>query len=191
MRAQAHELQHGGIRLTVNQHQVWLDDAKIEKITLQLAQLKAWKFGAKTEAMSAEKRRLFEETFAEDEASLQAQLEQAKAQVGTPPATAPKPPRKPRRQPLPEHLRREEHHHERIAAGGLAHARTKFDELLRETSKSAVAVEALHRIAQIYRAERELAPMSAQDRLAARQAITRPLWEQLHVWGAWSEAGYV
>lgn len=385
-------------RLRQQDSEIQFKDAKIEKITLQLAQLKAWKFDAKTEAMSAEQRRLLEETFAEDEASLQAQLEQARLHAGTPPKDEARPPRKPRRQPLPEHLRRVEHHHdpesttcpstdcgremvrvgqdvserldiipaeffvhrhiygkwacrccqqlvqeraapqiieagmasagliahtmvghyvdhlpyyrmesinarsgvhtprstlaswsgsgggalapvfevhkrfvlsaavvhadetpvamldpgagktkrayvwayargafdavpgvvydfcagrgarypiaflweqcpddrswrgtlvrdeyaaydavisahsERIAAGCLAHARRKFDELLRETSKSAVAVEALHRIAQIYRAERELAPMSAQDRLAARQAITRPLWEQLHVW---------
>jgi transposase len=39
------------------------------KITFELARLKAWKFGAKTEAMSAEQRRLFEETMTEDEAS--------------------------------------------------------------------------------------------------------------------------
>ena len=42
--------------------------AKLEKVTFELARLKAWKFGAKTEAMSAEQRRLFEETLAEDEA---------------------------------------------------------------------------------------------------------------------------
>ena len=38
-------------------------DAKIESITFQLARLKAWKFGARTEAMNAEQRALFEETF--------------------------------------------------------------------------------------------------------------------------------
>ena len=52
-----------------------LREAKIEKITFELARLKRWKFGAKREAMSAEQRRLFEETLAEDEASLRAQLE--------------------------------------------------------------------------------------------------------------------
>lgn len=91
-------------------------DAKIEKITFQLARLKAWKFGAKTEAMSAEQRRLFEETVAEDEASLQAQLDDARgASAASPAADAGEhadSKRKPRRQPLPEHLRREEHHHE-------------------------------------------------------------------------------
>ena len=34
--------------------------AKLEKVTFELARLKAWKFGARTEAMSAEQRRLFE-----------------------------------------------------------------------------------------------------------------------------------
>ncbi len=36
--------------------------------------MKRWKFGAKTEAMTAQQRALFQETLAEDEASLQAQL---------------------------------------------------------------------------------------------------------------------
>ena len=41
-------------------------DAKIESITFQLARLKAWNFGAKTEAMNAEQRDIFEETLAAD-----------------------------------------------------------------------------------------------------------------------------
>lgn len=56
----------------------------------------------------------------------------------------------------------------RIAAGCLAHARRKFDELLRDSGKSAVASEALRRIAQIYRVERELVPLTGEQRLAAR-----------------------
>lgn len=44
-------------------------DAKIESITFQLARLKAWKFGAKTERMNAGQRSIFEETLAADEAS--------------------------------------------------------------------------------------------------------------------------
>ncbi|CAN7571860.1 IS66 family transposase [Variovorax sp. LjRoot290] len=87
-----------------------LKDAKLEKLTFELARHKAWKFGVKSEAMSAEQRRLFEETLAEDEAALQALLEQAK---GTPPPddnASSK--RKPRRQPLPGHLRRVQHNHE-------------------------------------------------------------------------------
>lgn len=87
-------------------------DAKIERVTFELARLKAWKFGAKTEAMSAEQRRLFEETLVEDQADLEAQLRalQGDAARGAPPASDDK--RKPRRQALPEHLRRVEHRHE-------------------------------------------------------------------------------
>ena len=59
----------------IEQHEqtIKFKDAKLEKVTFELARLKAWKFGAKTEAMNAEQRRMFEETLAEDEASLQAQ----------------------------------------------------------------------------------------------------------------------
>ena len=88
-------------------------DAKLERITFELARLKAWKFGAKTERMNAEQRQMFDETAAEDEASLEAQLQalQGAAEPSPPPAAA-QPKRKPRRQPLPEHLRRVEHRHE-------------------------------------------------------------------------------
>lgn len=89
---------------------IQLKDAKIDKLTSELARHKAWKFGAKSEAMSAEQRRLFEETLAEDEASLLLQLQQAKGEPAAPPAEGNK--RKPRRQPLPDHLRRVEHRHE-------------------------------------------------------------------------------
>jgi len=84
--------------------------AKLEKVNYELARLKGWKFGAKTEAMSAEQRRLFEETITEDEASLQALLEQLQ---GKPAQDAPSDQRRrPKRQALPAHLRRVEHRHE-------------------------------------------------------------------------------
>ena len=87
-------------------------DAKLERLTFELARLKAWKFGAKTERMNAEQRQMFEDTVAEDEASLEAQLLalQGATEPSVPPVAPPT--RKPRRQPLPEHLRRVEHHHE-------------------------------------------------------------------------------
>ena len=87
-------------------------DAKIERITFELARLKAWKFAARTEAMNAEQRQLFEETLAADEASLQAQFEalQAQAAPSTPAPVEAR--RQPKRQALPEHLVRVEHHHE-------------------------------------------------------------------------------
>jgi transposase len=91
-----------------------LREAKIEKITFELARLKRWKYGAKSEAMSADQRRLFDETLAEDEASLREQLERLReAAAADGENTKPKaPPRQPRRQPLPAHLRRVEHRHE-------------------------------------------------------------------------------
>ena len=85
-------------------------DAKIESITFQLAKLKAWRFGAKTERMNAEQRDLFEETFAADQASLEAQL--AALQVSTPNvspgagAAEDKKRRQPKREALPQHLPR-------------------------------------------------------------------------------------
>lgn len=83
-------------------------DAKIESITFQLARLKAWKFGAKTERMNAEQRSIFEEALAGDEASLEAQLAALQAAAPAVDASAPdkKPRRQPKREPLPPHLRR-------------------------------------------------------------------------------------
>jgi transposase len=70
----------------------------------------------------------------------------------------------------------------RIAAGCLAHARRKFDELLRDNGRSAVATQALQHIAQIYRVERELAVLTCKERLVGRNAVARPLCERLHAW---------
>ena len=85
-------------------------DAKIESITFQLARLKAWRFGAKTEAMNAQQREIFEETFAADQASLEAQLAalQGSTPDGTAGARAPedKQRRQPKREALPAHLAR-------------------------------------------------------------------------------------
>jgi transposase len=85
-------------------------DAKIESITFQLARLKAWKFGAKTERMNAEQREIFEETLAADQASLEAQLAhlQGTSTGYTPGVGAPdkQPRRQPKREPLPAHLPR-------------------------------------------------------------------------------------
>ncbi len=121
IQSQARELDHK--QLLIEQKQKLIErkdrdiawrDAKLEKVNFELARLKRWKFGAKTEAMTAEQRRLFEETLAEDEASLQAQLDQLRAEAATEGQGAkPKaPPRRPRREALPAHLRRVEHRHE-------------------------------------------------------------------------------
>ena len=93
-------------------------DVKLERITFELARLKAWKFGAKTERMSAEQRHLFEEALAEDQASLEAQLAallgeaRHKAANADSDADDEKTKRSPRRQALPAHLRRVEYQHE-------------------------------------------------------------------------------
>ena len=87
-------------------------DAKLEKVNFELARLKRWKYGAKTEAMTAEQRALFQDTLAEDEASLQAQLAALQAGLPEVPKTPKAPRAKPRRQALPEHLERVEHRHE-------------------------------------------------------------------------------
>jgi transposase len=97
-------------RLRRQDREIRFKDARIEKIIFELARLKGWKFGAKTEAVSAEQRRLFMEMLVEDEASLQAQLEQVRGKALTPPAVNSDGDRK--CQPLPDHLRRVEHRHE-------------------------------------------------------------------------------
>ena len=68
---------------------------------------------------------------------------------------------------------------QRIAAHCVAHARRKFDELL---GTSEVAKEAVKRIGWIYHVEGQFEGMDAQQRLAARDQLTRPLWKELHVW---------
>ena len=93
--------------------EIALREAKIEKITFEMARLKRWEFGAKSEAMKAQQRRLFEETLAEDEAGLREQLERLRQEAAASSDTpARAPPRKPRRNPFPDHLRRVEHRHE-------------------------------------------------------------------------------
>jgi transposase len=92
-----------------------LKEARIERLTFELARLKAWRYGARTEAMNAEQRRLFEEAFDEDQASLEKQLRALQAEgedkrPEPPPAADKK--RQPRREKLPDHLRRVEHRHE-------------------------------------------------------------------------------
>ncbi len=55
-------------------------------------------------------------------------------------------------------------------------------QLIRDGGKSAVASEAVVRIAAIYRIERELATLGVDDRLAERQRRCIRLWESLQAW---------
>ncbi|MGS0756944.1 IS66 family transposase [Roseateles sp. GG27B] len=105
-------------QITAQAQAIKLRDIKLERITFELARLKAWRFGAKTERMDAEQRQLFEETWAADQASLEAQLEalqmQPDVQLSTQPVPLEEPQarQQPKRQALPDHLRREVHRHE-------------------------------------------------------------------------------
>jgi transposase len=65
--------------------------------------------------------------------------------------------------------------------GCLAHARRKFFDL-HATSKSVVAASALLQFGKIYEVERDLQRSSAEERLAQRQARSRPILHALHRW---------
>lgn len=71
--------------------------------------------------------------------------------------------------------------HDRKAAGCLAHARRKYDELIKD-NRSPVALQAVQRIAWIYRIEREARDLSVAQRLAVRQDRSKPLWDEMHLW---------
>ncbi len=82
-------------------------EAKIQALTLELAHLRRIRFGAKSEALNAEQRDLFQETLAADIAACEAEAEQAV------PEAQPRVKReRAGRQPLPDHLPRIEHRHE-------------------------------------------------------------------------------
>ena len=69
----------------------------------------------------------------------------------------------------------------RIEAGCLAHARRKFDELIKD-NQSPLAAQAVQRIARLYGIEREARDLSIKQRLDMRQSRAKPLWEEMHVW---------
>ena len=111
-RVAATDAEHGR-QISERDAEIKLTAAKLQKLTFELARLKRLKFGAKTEAMTADQRRLFEETLAEDEAALQARIAALRnANTPAPPVGQDRARRQPRRQPIPEHLRRVEHRHE-------------------------------------------------------------------------------
>jgi transposase len=98
--------------LARREREIALARVKIDKLNFELARFKRWKFGAKTEAMTAEQRLLFADVMAEDEASLRAKLAELQRGLPETPKTPKAPRAKPRRQALPEHLERVEHRHE-------------------------------------------------------------------------------
>ena len=79
-------------------------DAKIDKLTFEMAQLRRVKFGVKSEQLDAQQKTLFEEAVDADIAALQAQLEELRAQ----PDKRAQESVRPKRAPLPAHLPRVE-----------------------------------------------------------------------------------
>lgn len=86
-------------------------DLKIQALTLELAQLRRLRYGAKSEALSQVHWDLFEETWNTDLAAVEAEVEQV-ADAPSGPTGAQRPRRRAGRQPLPAHLPRIEHRHE-------------------------------------------------------------------------------
>jgi transposase len=87
-------------------HELHWRQAKIGKLTHELALHKRWRFDARSEQLPGEQARLFEETVEADLAAIEVELEQL---------SSPKPPAekaKPRRQPLPPELPRYDIPHE-------------------------------------------------------------------------------
>lgn len=69
--------------------------------------------------------------------------------------------------------------HGRREGGCLARARRKFDKLAK-AGASTVAVQAIQRMAWLYRIEQELAAPPAAERLEQRRHHSAPLWEEWH-----------
>ena len=92
-----------------DRHEIEWRDAKIEKLTFEMAQLRRVKFGKKSEQLDAEQKALFDEAVDADLAALEAQLAELMAakRKETEPA-----PERPKRAVLPAHLPRVERHHE-------------------------------------------------------------------------------
>ena len=69
----------------------------------------------------------------------------------------------------------------RVGAGCMAHARRKFDELVKANA-SEVAKAAIQRIAWLYRIEADARGLSREERLQMRHDRSRLLCEELHLW---------
>jgi transposase len=87
-------------KITAQQHEIVYKQARIDALVMQLARLRRIQFGARSEAMNAEQRELFEDTLSADIAAIERELDAA---VST---SAPTASRRPRREPLPADLPR-------------------------------------------------------------------------------------
>jgi transposase len=103
---QAKQLQQNADLVAKQRQEIHLKDSKIAALTFELAYHKRLKFGAKTEAFTAEQRDLFHESAETDLVAIEAELAQLTPAA---PRTKPKPTG---RKPLPADLPRIEHRHE-------------------------------------------------------------------------------
>jgi transposase len=94
-------------RLTHARHEITWRDARIEKLTFEMAQLKRVKFGKSSERMDAEQKALFDEALDADIAALEVQLHELMAARKKPGERS-----TPKREPLPAALARVERRHE-------------------------------------------------------------------------------
>lgn len=86
-------------------------DLKIQALTLELAHLRRIRYGVNSESLTPAQRELFEDTWNEDLAAVEAEVAQVADEQPSPTVARPKRPRA-GRQPLPAHLPRIEHRHE-------------------------------------------------------------------------------
>jgi len=94
-------------RIEHDRQEIGWRDAKLEKLSFEMAQLKRMKFGKKSEQLDAEQRALFDEAI---DADIAATEERLKEQGKSKPATTPG--ERPKRAALPASLPRVERHHE-------------------------------------------------------------------------------
>jgi len=96
-------------RIDDDGRQIQWRDAKISKLTFEIAQLRRVQFGAKSEQLKGPQKALFDEDVEADLATLERELE---ALRDTSTTSQPKEKQQPKRTSLPAHLPRIEFHHE-------------------------------------------------------------------------------
>jgi transposase len=105
------ELQANQVEIQTKQVDIEAKELKIQALTFELAHLRRMRYGVKSESLTQLQRDLFTDTWNEDLAAIEAELEALTS--GQPVVTAERAKRsRAGRQPLPEHLPRIEHHHE-------------------------------------------------------------------------------
>jgi transposase len=97
------------VRVERDRREIVWRDAKIDKLTFEIAQLKRMRFDRSSEQLSIEQRALFDEAVDGDIAAIDEQLTVLQATLPPKPDEESK---RPKRMPLPERLPRRDVHHE-------------------------------------------------------------------------------